>query len=97
MYKYFALLLFMVVSSTQILAQKRVDGIVKFEKNNHDFGKIKKGKPVTCDFLFTNISSKPIAILQVQTSCGCTTLIILKLLFCHQNLTKSMLVMMRTL
>lgn len=73
MYKYFALLLFMVVSSTQILAQKRVDGIVKFEKNNHDFGKIKKGKPVTCDFLFTNISSKPIAILQVQTSCGCTT------------------------
>lgn len=72
MLRLFASLLILCFTFT-LPAQQRVNGIVKFEKDSHDFGKIKRGKPVTCDFIFQNISSKPIAILQVQTSCGCTT------------------------
>lgn len=72
MLRFFASLLVLCFTLT-LPAQQRVNGIVKFEKDSHDFGKIKRGKPVTCDFVFQNISSKPIAILQVQTSCGCTT------------------------
>lgn len=72
MLRFFASLLVLCFTLT-LPAQQRVNGIVKFEKDSHDFGKIKRGKAVTCDFVFQNISSKPIAILQVQTSCGCTT------------------------
>lgn len=39
----------------------------------HDFGKIPQGKPVTYDFVLTNVSNKPIKINNVQASCGCTT------------------------
>lgn len=73
MFRFISLVLALVLAYTSIFAQQRVDGVVKFEKSSFDFGKIKRGKPVTCDFSFQNISSKPIAILQVQTSCGCTT------------------------
>jgi hypothetical protein len=38
-----------------------------------NFGKIEAGKPVSTVFKFTNTSSKPIIISNVQTSCGCTT------------------------
>lgn len=39
----------------------------------HDFGKIPQGKPVTYDFVVTNIGKEPIKINNVQASCGCTT------------------------
>jgi hypothetical protein len=38
-----------------------------------DFGKIPQGKPVTHVFQFTNTSSVPFSLDNVQASCGCTT------------------------
>lgn len=39
----------------------------------HDFGKIKKGVPVTHEFKFTNKGKVPMVITNVAASCGCTT------------------------
>jgi len=50
-----------------------VDGIVEFDKTVHDFGDILESDgPQSCSFTLKNISSKPIAILTVTSSCGCT-------------------------
>lgn len=46
---------------------------ISFNENEFDFSKIPQGKPVTHVFLFKNISNKPIALENVQASCGCTT------------------------
>lgn len=63
------------LSGTAATAQETFSDIVRFEKTTHDFGAIKfKSGPVDCSFSFENISSSPIAILQVATSCGCTSL-----------------------
>ena len=44
-----------------------------FEKKEHDFGYINEtAGPVKCEFKFTNTGNKPLVILQVITSCGCT-------------------------
>lgn len=53
--------------------QKKVDEVIKFNEAAHNFGKIPQGKPVTYDFVFTNISKEPIVIERAQASCGCTT------------------------
>ncbi len=45
-----------------------------FREESHDFGTIVESKgPVTHEFLFTNTSSRPVKVLTVQASCGCTT------------------------
>ncbi len=44
----------------------------KFEKETHDFGKIPLGKPVSYDFVFTNIGDEPLVISTVVSTCGCT-------------------------
>jgi len=54
-------------------AQPKADEIAKFEKEVHDFGKIKQGVPVHCEFYFTNISKTPITVSTATASCGCTT------------------------
>ena len=47
---------------------------IKFDSDKWNFGKIAEdGGNVEHKFTFTNISSKPIVILDVTTSCGCTT------------------------
>lgn len=40
---------------------------------HHDFGKIVQGKPVTYDFILTNVSKDPLKLNDVHASCGCTT------------------------
>lgn len=52
---------------------QEADKMVKFEKEVHDFGKIKQGVPVHCDFAFTNISKAPVTVASATASCGCTT------------------------
>lgn len=47
--------------------------VAAFEAQNHDFGKIKQGVPVTHEFKFTNKGKVPMVITNVQASCGCTT------------------------
>ena len=45
-----------------------------FREETYDFGAVDENKgPVTHEFVFTNNSGRPVRILQVQASCGCTT------------------------
>lgn len=45
-----------------------------FREETHDFGIVAENKgPVTHEFVFTNNSPRPVRILKVQASCGCTT------------------------
>jgi hypothetical protein len=46
--------------------------VMKFEKDTHDFGKIKQGDKVTYDFKFTNTGKSPLIIKDAIASCGCT-------------------------
>jgi hypothetical protein len=45
---------------------------MKFEKETHDFGKIKKGDKVTYDFKFINTGKSPLIITDAVATCGCT-------------------------
>ena len=47
--------------------------LMKFEKESHDFGKIKQGDKVSYDFKFTNNGKSPLIITDAVASCGCTT------------------------
>ncbi len=44
----------------------------KFNEETHDFGKIPQGKPVTTEFVYTNIGDEPLILTNVQPTCGCT-------------------------
>lgn len=47
---------------------------LQFKEETFDFGNVAEEKgPVTHDFVFTNSSSRPVKIITVQASCGCTT------------------------
>lgn len=46
--------------------------LMKFEKETHDFGKIKPGDKVSYDFKFTNAGKSPLIITDGYASCGCT-------------------------
>ncbi|HKL09739.1 MAG TPA: DUF1573 domain-containing protein [Bacteroidales bacterium] len=47
---------------------------ISFEKDVHDFGKIKEdGGSVEYEFMFTNTGSEPLVITNVRATCGCTT------------------------
>lgn len=55
-------------------ASETVGGVVEFDKLIHDFGDVavSDGK-LTCFYKFRNISDKPIAVYEISSSCGCTT------------------------
>ncbi len=44
----------------------------KFVEEKHDFGKVPQGKPVTADFVYTNIGTEPLILTEVKPTCGCT-------------------------
>jgi hypothetical protein len=48
-------------------------GVIKFETENHDFGKVTEGNLATHEFKFKNTGNQPVVISNVQASCGCTT------------------------
>lgn len=55
-------------------AQQKIAGKLEFDSITHDFGQVLLSEgPVKCTFKFKNISSSPIAIYSVTTSCGCTS------------------------
>lgn len=66
-------LLFTCISTTFLFAQTKVDDRIKFEKTEHNFGKIPQNKPVTIVFNFTNPSSERLMIQDATAECGCTT------------------------
>lgn len=45
---------------------------LKWTEENHDFGEIEKGKPVSYEFTFTNTSKQTVLLTNVKASCGCT-------------------------
>jgi Protein of unknown function (DUF1573) len=55
------------------MAQTKIDEVIKFETEVHDFGKIKQAVPVTYDFAFKNISKAAVVIESATATCGCTT------------------------
>ena len=46
--------------------------IMKFEKETHDFGKIKAGDKISYEYKFTNAGKSPLIISDAKASCGCT-------------------------
>ena len=54
-------------------AQTRFGGRVELDRTVHDFGDIQTTQgPVSCSYTVTNVSDKPVTILNVISSCGCT-------------------------
>jgi hypothetical protein len=47
-------------------------GVFKFNEETHNFGKVKKSKNVTYNFIYTNVGKSPIIIYDVSPVCGCT-------------------------
>ncbi|MCU0396434.1 MAG: DUF1573 domain-containing protein [Chitinophagaceae bacterium] len=71
--KLFLSILLTCFSSTLLLAQVKVDDRIRFEKTEHNFGKIPQGKPVTISFTFSNPSNERLMIQDATAECGCTT------------------------
>lgn len=47
--------------------------VIKFEKTEHDFGKILQGEQVSYTFKFKNTGNAPLIITSIEKTCGCTT------------------------
>ena len=62
-------LLLALAAAPSALAQ----GVLTFADAVHEFGSIPEGEQAAHVFTFTNTGTAPIAITDVQTSCGCTT------------------------
>ena len=48
-------------------------GVIKFTKETHEFGKVEEGVQASHTFEFTNTGTAPVVISNAQPSCGCTT------------------------
>ncbi len=61
-------------TASPVSTSENVKGdLIALTEKEYDFGKIPQGKPVTHEFIITNTGTKPIALDNVQASCGCTT------------------------
>lgn len=70
------ILLTLALSINSMMAQqdRKEVGNAKFVSTVHDFGKVaEEVGTVTCEFKFTNTGDKPLLVLDIRTSCGCTT------------------------
>ena len=64
-------LVFLILFSSAFAQQAKQ---LAFREEIYDFGSVDEDKgPVTHEFVFTNNSPRPVKILKVQASCGCTT------------------------
>ncbi|UKI39150.1 MAG: DUF1573 domain-containing protein [Alistipes putredinis] len=69
--KYITALL-MLLASFEVCGQD--NPALRFEPAEWDFGAIEEnGGRVSHDFTIANISSEPVVVLHIATSCGCTT------------------------
>lgn len=73
MKKILALLAILVAATYLTAAQTTFSGRAQFDRTVHDFGDISTSDgPVSCSFVVKNVSSKPLTIFNVVSSCGCT-------------------------
>ena len=64
----------LLLATTNIFAQTDSSKIVVFDKTVYDFGIVNTScEKLKCTYTLTNVSDKPIYILRVVPSCGCTT------------------------
>ena len=69
-----ALTVLILMAAGPAAAQSTFGNVVSVDKVTHDFGDIYTDQgSVSCTYTFTNISNKPILLLQAVSSCGCTT------------------------
>lgn len=68
-----AAFLFTIAAMAQTQSDLKADDVAKFNVQNHDFGKLKQGVPVTYSFEIKNVSDKPLTVENSWASCGCTT------------------------
>ncbi len=64
---------FTLVSVLMFAAASYAQGVLKFNKETHDFGKLTEGPLATYNFEVTNTGTAPVVITSAQASCGCTT------------------------
>ncbi len=65
--------LFLMGMVTSVNAQQVQDGPeITFEKEVHDYGKIKQGADGTVEFTFTNTGNAPLILSNAKGSCMCT-------------------------
>lgn len=57
-------------------ASAKAAAVLKLEKTQHNFGKIKEGDVVSVTIRFKNTGEKPLEIRDVKSSCGCTAAIL---------------------
>src|SRR5687768_2239630 len=60
------------LSTTGIIAQKKIADVAKVDREVFDFGKVKHNVPATATFVVKNIGSEPLIIETVTPQCGCT-------------------------
>ncbi|TYA71454.1 DUF1573 domain-containing protein [Seonamhaeicola marinus] len=46
--------------------------VLEFDKTEHDFGEIEKGKSVSTVFKYKNVGDAPLVITDIKSTCGCT-------------------------
>lgn len=63
----------MAQAEKELAEQAKSVTIMKLDKMEHDFGKIKLESDNSCAFKVTNTGNKPLVISDVQASCGCIT------------------------
>jgi hypothetical protein len=59
-------------SSEPKASESRTKTSIKFDKVEHNFGKMKQGDVVECAFKITNTGNEPLIIEEAHGSCGCT-------------------------
>ena len=62
-----------VLPNVESTSKSTAEEVIALKETEFDFGKIPQGKPVTHVFMFTNTGKTPLALENVQASCGCTT------------------------
>ncbi|GAB5419032.1 MAG: DUF1573 domain-containing protein [Crocinitomicaceae bacterium] len=68
-----SLFLVMFAFAGSAIAQDLAQGpAIEFEKETHDYGKIKNGANGECTFEFKNTGNAPLIISNAKGSCGCT-------------------------
>lgn len=66
-------LLFTFVAIFAFAAATSAQGVLKFEKEVHNFGELNEGPISTYTFEVTNTGTAPVVISNAMASCGCTT------------------------
>ncbi len=73
MKKYFFICFVMLLISITSYGQVDTMPVIKFDKIEHDFAKIKEGTLASYSFVFYNTGKGPLILKDVHASCGCTT------------------------